>query len=94
MLYIAGHIQTIAVHTTATASDVEQLVRGAFSSLPAIVKGTASLYGFVLLAKISRGKGAHGRWVVNKRAGEFTIQDLQWCVRLHVILHVANAGRN
>src|ERR1700761_6179570 len=80
LLYLHGHVKPISVRGDATPADLDQMIRASYDHLPAIINGTVSMYGFVLLTKVSRGRGTRGVWTVNKRGGEFTVQDLQWCV--------------
>lgn len=79
-LYLHKLIESLTIPANASPVDLEEMIKAAFSNVPEIVNHTASMYGFVLLTKVSRGRGARGVWVVNKRSGEFTTQDLQWCV--------------
>ena len=80
-LHAHNHVQLVLVPHNATTEDIRQLVTSAFSTLPAIQNTTASMHGFVWLTKKSRGRGTRGVLVVNKREGDFKVQDLEWCAR-------------
>jgi hypothetical protein len=60
----------------------------AFGDVPFLAQGKVSMYGAALLSKYSLGKGTSGVWQVNKIAGQFTVQDREWCVVLPLILIV------
>jgi hypothetical protein len=88
VLHASGLIQLIKVPADATPSDLSEIITKAFGSVGVIAQGRASMYGASLLTKFSLGKGAPGVWRVYKTLGEFTVQDLEWCVLVSPIIYV------
>ncbi|KAJ7673214.1 hypothetical protein DFH06DRAFT_1319420 [Mycena polygramma] len=77
-MYRCGHIKKIEFPPSVTPRDIEAIVTEKYSTLPAILDGRASMFGFVLLSKKSVSRGARPLLIAHKTAGEFDLQDLEW----------------
>ncbi|KAJ7603861.1 hypothetical protein DFH06DRAFT_1392519 [Mycena polygramma] len=82
-MYRCGHIKKIEFPPSVTPRDIEAIVTEKYSTLPAILDGRASMFGFVLLSKKSVSRGARPLLIAHKTAGEFDLQDLEWSVQNH-----------
>lgn len=89
-LHANNLVQQVVVPQNATSEDIRNSVSEAFRHLPVIQNAPVSMHGFVWLTKETRGRGTRGVLKVNRRVGDFKLQDLEWCVRSAVTSYLCN----